>query len=161
MLREDMAQWITNLLLLGALIAAIWYAWETRRMRLQMIRPKLVFLTRQHNNSDLGSASVALFVRNVGEGTAINVLLDRITDKGSTLQPEPGRIAVLEKGQEKQLVLHYLAKGNPTDVTRTLDDPSISPRLLARYVDVEGRQFRTSTAVGGGATPPFIEDEQA
>jgi len=68
-----MAQWIANLLLLGALIAAIWYAWETRRMRLQMIRPKLVFLTRQHNTSDLGPATVTLFVRNVGEGTAINV----------------------------------------------------------------------------------------
>jgi hypothetical protein len=160
MLRKDMAQWIANLLLLGALIAAIWYAWETRRMRLQMIRPKLVFLMRHHNASDLGS-SVVLHVRNVGEGTAINISLDQITDKGSALQPKPQRIPLLEKGQEEQLMLEHRANGKATDVTCTLDDPSISPRLVARYVDVEGRRFRTSTAVGRGATPPFIKDELA
>ncbi len=45
-------------------------------------------------------------------------------------------------------------------MTTVLDDPSIVSKLVARYVDVEGRQFRTSTMVGGGAKPPFIKDEQ-
>jgi hypothetical protein len=159
MLRRDMAQWTANLLLLGALIAAVWYAWETRRMRLQMIRPKLVFLTRYYNTSDLGS-SVVLILRNVGEGTAINVALDQITDKGSELQPKPQRIPLLEEGQEEQLTLEYLANGKATDMTCTLDDPTISPKLVARYVDVEGRQFCTATVVGGGAKSPFIRDER-
>src|SRR5207249_2461098 len=46
---KHMAQWTNDLILLLALFAAIWYALETRKMRLQMIRPKLIFHTPPHN----------------------------------------------------------------------------------------------------------------
>lgn len=69
-----MAQWIANLLLLLALAAAVWYAWETRKMRLQMIRPKLVFLAVRHHAEHLGDTQVNdLSIRNIGAGAALNV----------------------------------------------------------------------------------------
>jgi len=77
MLWGDIGQWVANVLYAATFGAVIWYAWETRKMRPQMIRPKLVFLTRH----------------------------------GCT--------------------------------------------------GASGLQFRTSTAVGAGATPPFIKDEKA
>jgi len=160
-----MAQWIGDVLLLAALIAAIWYAWETRTMRLQMIRPKLVFLLRAHRaktpDSDFGGP-VDLLVRNVGEGAAINVSVERVKDeKGFELRTEPEHIPLVEKGQEVELALRPVHGGYKPDMTLILDDSSMSIRLTARHVDVEGREFRTSTVVGGGAKPPFIKDEKA
>jgi len=69
-----MAQWIADGLLLAALIAAIWYAWETRKMRLQMIRPKLVFLMLEHHAEHMqDTTSFDLVIRNVGDGAAIKL----------------------------------------------------------------------------------------
>lgn len=45
------------------------------------------------------------------------------------------------------------------DMNLVLDDPSIAVRVAATYVDIEGREFRTSSLVGGAAKPPFIRDE--
>ena len=39
-----------------------------------------------------------------------------------------------------------------------LDEPSVSLKMMAKYLDVEGREFRTATTVGGGAKPPFIAE---
>jgi hypothetical protein len=158
---DEMAQWIADVLLLAALAAAFWYAWETRRMRLQMIRPKLVFLTRQHRPEQMGDkTAVDLFVRNVGEGTAINVSLDPVRDEAFEMRADPDHIAVLEKGQEVKLAIRPAAGSHKPDMSLILEDSSISLRLLARYVDVEGGEFCTSTAVGAGATPPLIKDER-
>jgi hypothetical protein len=153
-----MAQWLANLILFLALLAAIWYAWETRKTRLQMIRPKLVFLTLPHHPAHMGDTiSVDLFIRNVGDGTAINVSIERVQDHGFKLRFEPEHIPILQKGEQKELAMRPVQGAYQPDMTTILDDPSISLRMAARYVDVEGRPFRTSTAVGGGAKPPFIQ----
>src|SRR5450759_1529659 len=87
---RDMAQWIANMILLAALVAAIWYAWETRTMRLDMIRPKVLFLTRQHQPETLDDmTSVDLFVRNVGNGTAMNISVEHLWDKSLELRTDP------------------------------------------------------------------------
>ncbi|PYX06454.1 MAG: hypothetical protein DMG88_18305 [Acidobacteria bacterium] len=157
-----MAQWVGNLILLFALFAAIWYAWETRKMRLQMIRPKLVFLTAPHPPAHMDdSASVDLFLRNVGDGVALNVLVQRSEDNKFKLRFEPEHIPILQK-QEQVLLTIRPAEGHyQPDMKLILNDRSISLKIVASYVDVEGREFRTSTAVGGAAKPPFIRDERA
>jgi hypothetical protein len=121
-------------------------------MRQQMIRPKLVFLTRPR--------SANLLIKNVGEGAAINVSVDHVTDEQFEMVPEPEHIPVLEKGQEMELALRPAAGSYKPDMSIILDDASVSLRLKARYLDVDGREFRTSTAVGAGAKTPFIKDEK-
>lgn len=156
-----MAQWIANIILLLALVAAIWYAWETRTMRLEMIRPKVLFLTRQHQPENLGDmTSVDLFVRNFGNGTAMNISVEHLWDKSLELRTDPEHIPILEKGQEVRLAIRPVQGPDRPDISTILDDSAISHKLLVRYVDVEGHQFCTSTAVGGGALPPFITDEK-
>lgn len=154
-----MAQWVSNLILFLALLAAIWYAWETRKTRLQMIRPKLVFLMLPHHPAHMGDTiSIDLFIRNVGDGVAINVSIERVQDDhGFELRFEPEHIPILQKGEQRELAMRPVRGVYQPDMTRILDDPSISLRMAARYVDVEGRPFRTSTAVGGDAKPPFIQ----
>jgi hypothetical protein len=156
-----MAQWIANMILLAALVAAIWYAWETRTMRLDMIRPKVLFLTRQHQPETLDDmTSVDLFVRNVGNGTAMNISVEHLWDKSLELRTDPEHIPILEKGQEAKVAIRPVQGSYRPDISTILDDLSVSLKLLIRYVDVEGHQFRTSTAVGGGALPPFVTDER-
>lgn len=158
---SGMAQWVGNIILLAALVSAVWYAWETRKMRLQMIRPKLVFLTRPHDAETLDDLAVLdLFIRNAGDGAAINVSIDRVEDKSFKMRAEPERIAILEKAEEVRLAIRPVEGSYKPDMNTILDDASISLRFVAKYVDVEGREFCTSTVVGGGAKPPFIKDEK-
>lgn len=156
-----MAQWIGDLLLLLAFGAAFWYSVETRKMRLQMIRPKLVFLTPQHHPTDHDDTTAFdLAVANVGNGTAINVSVERVQDsKGFKLRFEPEHFSVLRTGEQVPLEMLPAEGSYQPNVTNILDEASVAMTLLARYVDVEGHEFRTSTAVGGGAKPPFIRDE--
>jgi hypothetical protein len=154
-----LAQWFGNGILLAALAAAVWYAWETRKLRLQMIRPKLFFFTRQHRpETPDDRKSVDLFIKNIGDGAAINVSIEKTKEGQFEVRADPEHIPVLEKGGEVGLAIRP-AKGPYTpDMSIILDDASISVRLTARYVDVESREFRTSTAVGAGAKPPLIRE---
>jgi hypothetical protein len=157
-----MAQWIANVILLAGTIAAVWYAWETSKMRRQMIRPKLVFLTPRHHPEHLEDAiPVDLVIRNVGDGAAINVVVERVQDEqGFKLRFEPENISLLEKDKQVALTMRPVEGTHHPNMTIILDDPSISLKIVARYVDVEGSVFRTSTLIGGGAKPPFIRDEE-
>ena len=157
-----MAQWIGNAILLLALFAAIWYAWETREMRLQAIRPKLVFLTPRHHATDLRDTTRNdLLVRNVGAGAALNVSVERTQDGSFKLRFEPEHIPVLDKQEEVLLTMRPVEGDYQPNMNLILDDRRIKLKLTAKYVDVEGAEFRTSTMVGGGATPPFIMDEKS
>ena len=157
---SDLAQWIGNLILLSALGAALWYSWETRKMRLQMIRPKLVFLTPPHVPEHLSDmVRLDLIVRNVGDGAAINVIIERAQDQEFKLRFEPEHIPVLQKGEQVQLTMRPGEGDYQPDMNLILDEKPIALKITAKYVDVDGRCFRTSTAVGAGAKPPFIRDE--
>lgn len=143
-----------------ALLAAIWYSWETRKMRLQMIRPKLIFLTPPHHPENIEDAqSVDLVIQNVGDGAAINILIERVQDQSFKLRFAPEHIPILQKGEQTTLAMLPVEGPYKPNMTTILDDSAISVKMVARYVDVEGRAFRTSTIVGGGAKPPFIKDE--
>jgi len=155
-----MAQWVGNLILLLALFSGVWYAWETRKMRLQMIRPKLVFLTAPHNPEHMADTlSVDLFVLNIGDGAALNVSIKRSQDANFKLRFEPEHIPILRKQEQLLLTMRPVEGDYQPAMNPILDDPSISLKMVATYVDAEGREFRTSTVVGGGAKPPFIRDE--
>ncbi|MGA9207900.1 MAG: hypothetical protein WB347_08875, partial [Terriglobales bacterium] len=113
-----MAQWIANLLYLGTLIAVIWYTCETRKMRLQLIRPKLIFLVRQGPVGMLGEAtSVDASIRNVGNGAAINVVVERVTDREFEFRADPEQIPILDKGQEVKFAIRPAAGSNGQDMT--------------------------------------------
>lgn len=156
------AQWIGNLILFLALLSAIWYALETRKMRLQMIRPKLVFLMRAHVADTLADTTrFDLVISNVGDGAALNILIERVHDQEFQIRFDPEHIPVLRKGEQCQLAMLPVKGSYHPDLSVILDEPSISQKMVARYVDVQGRPFRTSTMVGGGAKPPFIKDETA
>jgi hypothetical protein len=160
---KTMAVWIQNLILLVGVVAAIWYAWETRRLRSQMIRPKVIFLIRDTKSGDIFEeefpSSTALYARNVGEGTAINVRIHPVHLKDGKLESDPCAISVLEKGQEVQISLR--GSGSLSrDLSQILSSLSIPLELTASYMDVENREFTTSTRVGGGAKPPFIRDHR-
>jgi hypothetical protein len=159
--KQLLAQWIADVLLLLALVAAVWYAWETRKMRLQMIRPKLVFLLAPHplRNMDEPQA-VELFVRNVGDGAALNISIERSQDKNFKLRFEPEHLAILQKDAQVPVMMKPVEGSYQPNMTLILDDDAISLKMVARYVDIEGREFRSSTTVGGGAKPPFIRDER-
>lgn len=129
-------------------------------MRLQMIRPKLVSLTPPHVPEHLSdTVRLDLIVRNVGDGAAINVVIERARDHEFELQFEPALIPVLQKGEQVQLTMRP-GQGNHQPVMNLiLDEKSVALKITAKYVDVDGRLFRTSTVVGAGAKPPFIRDE--
>ena len=114
-------------------------------MRLQMIRPKLVFLTAPHPPAHMDdSASVDLFLRNVGDGVALNVLVQRSEDNKFKLRFEPEHIPILQK-QEQVLLTIRPAEGHyQPDMKLILNDRSISLKIVARYVDVA-----PEAAVGG------------
>jgi hypothetical protein len=152
-----MAQWIGDLIYFLALLAAIWYAWETRTMRLQMIRPKLVFFLLPHRQRNLDEPRAAeLFVRNVGNGVALNITIERLQEENFKLRFEPEHIPILQIREQEPLRMKPVEGSYQPDMTVILDDPSIAIKLTARYLDVEGRVLRTSTVVGGAARPPFI-----
>ena len=131
-------------------------------MRLQMIRPKLVFLTPPHTPEHMDDGvKLDLIVRNVGDGTAINIVVERVQDQGFKLRFDPEHIAVLKKHEQVELTMLPVEGTYKPNMNLVLDEPSISLKMAARYLDVEGRRFRTSTIVGGGAKPPFINDEKA
>src|SRR5690349_12806395 len=139
---SGVAQWVGNIILLAALVAAIWYAWETRKMRLQMIRPKLVFLTRAHRAETLDDlVSLDLFIKNAGDGAALNVSIERVEDENFKMRAEPERIPILEKAEEVRLAIKPAEGPSQPDMSTILDDTSIALRLVAKYVDVEGREF--------------------
>ena len=156
-----MAQWTANLLYLMTLLAVIWYTYETRKMRLQTIRPKLIFLVRRGPQGTLGEAtSIEAFIRNVGNGAALNILVERVIDQGFEFRADPEQIPIVDKGEEVKLALRPAAASNGHDMTTVLSDTSVSLKMRVKYLDVEGRAFRTSTTVGAGATAPFITDER-
>jgi len=129
-------------------------------MRLQMIRPKLVFLTPPHHPEHMSDTiPLDLLVQNVGDGAAINISIGRVKDEKFGLRFEPEHIAILQKGEHQALVMRPVEGTYKPEMNTILDDSSISLKMVASYVDVEGRELRTSTAVGGGAQPPFIKDE--
>ena len=155
-----MAQWVSNPILFLALVSATWYAWETRKMRLQMIRPQLVILTRPHKPSHMqDNTPLDLVISNVGDGAALNIIVERTSDQRFKIRFAPEHIPVLQKGERAELVMHPAEGTYQPDMTTVLAHLSVSLKITARYVDVEGRQFRTSTQVGAGAKPPFIQDE--
>jgi hypothetical protein len=102
---EMLAQWVGNFILFLALLAAIWYACETRKLRLQMIRPKLIFLNRPSlpggSTLDLNELGQQhdLYIRNIGEGAAINVEIENTEADGFEIRADPEHIPILEKGQ--------------------------------------------------------------
>ena len=148
---------------IGTLVAAavtILYTLETRKARLQQIRPKLVFLTREHQATYMEEpASVDLFVRNIGTGDAINIQLERGEHEGFKFKFEPEYIAILEGGEERQLSMRPAEGSNRPDITTILGSSSVSQKLVATYSGVEHRNFCTSTTLGAGAEPPFIREE--
>ncbi len=159
-----LAQWVGNLILFLALLAAIWYAWETRTLRLQMIRPKLIFVTRPSlpRGSSIDMDDLAqqldLTIKNIGEGAAINVEIEKAKIDGFEIRADPEHIPILEKGREVKLAIRPAEGSYRSDMSGTLANSTISVTLTVRYFDVRGREFRTSTAVGSGARPPFIRD---
>jgi hypothetical protein len=75
-------------------------------MRLQMIRPKLVFLASPHQPSHMADTkSVDLFIGNVRDGAAINVSVERVQDQSFKLRFEPEHIPKLQKEQQLELAL--------------------------------------------------------
>jgi hypothetical protein len=129
-------------------------------MRLQMIRPKLVILMRPHQPSHMDdNTSFDLVISNVGDGAALNVIVERTQDDQFKIRFDPEHIPVLQKLEQIDLAMHPAEGSYQPDMTTVLDDSSVSLKITARYVDVEGRKFRTSTRVGAGAKPPFIHDE--
>jgi len=143
------AQWVGNIVLLAASSAAFWYAWEARLLRLQMIRPKVIFFFEP--------ATERFGARNAGEGVALNISLDRISQDSGFFQPIPSQIPYLAKGEATYLTLSP-ASGNHRPDMATILTASISLPLTARYSDIEGKTFSTRTYVGGAARIPFIED---
>jgi len=161
-----MVVWIQNVILVVAVIAAIWYARETRKLRLQMIRPEVIFFLRTTSSKDiLGSeddfeGSVELLVKNVGEGTAINVQIPPIELKDGKLEPKPSALPVLEKAQEVPVSL-FPSSGVQRDLSQILGSSRVALKLTASYRDVENTQFTTTTSVGPNAKPPFILDRRS
>jgi hypothetical protein len=156
-----MAFWFNNVVLSLAFVAALWYAWETRKMRLQMIRPKVICITYIVDTHELLMAEfpapAKLSMRNVGEGTAINVQL-RVGKSGSLeLETEPRTIPVLEKQQRLEVELRP-ASGYKPNLTELLSDSAVEVEVIASYSDVEGRQFATISRIGAGAKPPLIRE---
>lgn len=129
-------------------------------MRLQMIRPKLVILMRPHQALDMqDTTSFDLVIANVGDGVALNIIVERTQDQQFKIRFNPEYIPVLQKLDQIELAMHPADSTHQPEITNVLDDPSVSLKVTARYVDVEGRQFQTSTQVGAGTKPPFIQDE--
>jgi hypothetical protein len=158
-LSRNAAQWVGDFIYFLALIAAVWYAWETRKMRLQAIRPKVIFHTPPHVPEHMDDDVRLDFVlRNVGDAPALNVTVERLRDQNFKLRFEPEHLPILPKGEHVGLTMHPAEGAYQPDMNRILDDPSISIRMTARYSDVEGNEFCTSTVIGGGAKPPFIKD---
>jgi hypothetical protein len=157
-----MAVWINNIILFFAFVAALWYAWETHKMRLQMIRPKVIcvpcIVETQEPFREEFPASAKLCIRNVGEGAAINVQL-RVGKSGSLeLETEPRTIPVLGKGQGLEVQLRPASGSHRPNVTDLLSDLAVQVELTASYSDVDGGQFVTTSRIGAGASPPFIEE---
>lgn len=126
-----------------------------------MIRPKLVFLLAPHRLRNMDEPrAVELFVRNVGDGAALNISIERSQDKSFKLRFEPEHLAILQKDAQVPVTMKPVEGSYQPDMTLILDDRAISLKMVARYVDIEGREFRSSTTVGGGAKPPFIRDER-
>ena len=129
-------------------------------MRLQTIRPKLVVLMRPHEAIHMeDNTSFDLVISNVGDGTALNINVERTQDQEFKIRFDPEHIPVLTKLEQVELTMYPVEGTHQPDITTVLDDSSVSLKITARYFDVEGRQFRTSTRVGKGAKPPFIGDE--
>ena len=66
---------VTDWILLATIAAILWYSWETHKMKKEMIhqtelsiRPQLI--------SYLDEKGEYFFIKNVGNGTAINVIVD-------------------------------------------------------------------------------------
>lgn len=155
-----MALWIQNAILLCTLIAVALYTLETKKIRLQAIRPKLVFLTPPHVPEHMqDTAQLDFILRNVGAGTAINIRVEQVTDESFKLAFEPEHIRVLERGEQQQLAMHPAEGNYKPSMNLILDDQRVAVKMIVRYLDVEGNEFRTSTQIGGGAKPPFIRDE--
>lgn len=144
------AQWVGNIILLAAGGAAFWYAWEARVLRLQMIRPKVIFFFEP--------ATERFGARNVGEGVALNIGLDRFSQDSGFFQPIPSQIPYLAEGETAYLTLSPVS-GDYRPNIATILTATISLPLTSRYSDVEGRTFATRTYVGGAARIPFIEDQ--
>src|SRR4051812_18159525 len=124
-----MATWIGNVLVLATVAIGIWYTLETRRTRLKA-RPKVVFRTRPHQPRFLeDSTGVDLFVENIGEAAAINILVERTQGGGLKLKFEPEHIPILQVGEQQQLAMFPVEGESKPDLTMFLDDPSISQNM--------------------------------
>jgi len=161
MIEFPVAVW-TNNILFFAFVAALWYACETRKMRLQMIRPKVICFTWIPDAGGLFNGefptAAKLTISNVGEGAAINIQLRVGNPAGLQLETEPRTIPVLKKGQEREVQLHPASGSYKPNVTKLLSDPSVQWEVTASYWDVDGRRLTTASRIGAGAKPPFIRE---
>lgn len=148
------AQWVGNLILFAAGSVALWYAWEARKQRLQMICPKVV--------SFFESAAERFGVRNVGQGVALNIMLDPIFQESDNfeLQANPSQIPFLAVAETAYLTLNPATGGHRPNMAMILSDSSISLSLTCHYSDVDGKTFATTTVIGGGARIPFIRENR-
>jgi hypothetical protein len=162
MIECPVAVWINIIILSLAVGAAVWYAWETHKMRLQMIRAKVICLSGMPDAGGLFNgefpAAAKLSISNVGEGAAINIQLRVGKLGGLELETEPRTIAVLKKGQEQEVQLRPASGSHRPDMTMLLSDSAVSVEVTASYSDVDGRRFTTTSRIGAGANPPFVQE---
>jgi hypothetical protein len=143
---------LNPLILLLTLVAIIWYAWETRGMKKQMIEQKdlsmrpFIFLKYHMFHYRL---------RNIGYGPAINIKMDNIAvtqiDERLTIKYSFTAVDVLAPGETADLEICY-ENGNPAIAS---DQAAIMPKTAAksfdfkiRYHNLENKEYSISGKLG-------------
>ena len=154
---------LNPLILLLTLLAIIWYAWQTRGMKKQMIKQKelsmrpFIVLSHYFNH---------YILKNIGYGPAIDIKMDNIAiskiDEKLTIIYSFKNVDIITAGETAALIICY-ENGNPAI---DLDQAVIMPRTAGRsfdfkiiYHNLENKEYSTSGKLGKGGVAQQKPDQ--
>jgi len=154
---------LNPLILLLTLLAIIWYAWQTRGMKKQMIKQKELsmrpFIVLAHDGD-------RYILKNIGYGPAIDIKMDNIAiskiDEKLTIIYSFKKVDIITVGETAALNICY-ENGNPATDS---DQAAIMPQFAVKsfnfriiYHNLENKAYSTSGKLGKGGVAQQKPDQ--